>query len=61
MFEVTKYAPPEIFVTSRQTGETYVFLVGVDGTPDGTRFNQEDARRAAIEYLAQRRPALSAA
>jgi hypothetical protein len=63
MFEVTKYAPPEIFVTSRRTGETYVFLIGVDGAlaHDGARFDQGDPRRAAIAYLAQRRPALSAA
>jgi hypothetical protein len=59
MFEVTKYEPPQIFVTSRRTGETYVFLVDVDGTVahDGSRFDQGDARRTAIAYLAQRRAA----
>jgi len=31
MFEVTRYEPPEIFVTSRRTGETYKFSVGGDG------------------------------
>ena len=56
MFEVTKYEPPYIFVTSRRTGETYMFVVGLDGalTHHGARFDQEDARRTAIAYLAQR-------
>jgi hypothetical protein len=55
MFEVTKYEPPQIFVTSRRTGETYKFLVGIDGAVnDETFFDQGDARRAAIIYLAQR-------
>jgi hypothetical protein len=56
MFEVTRYEPPRIFVMSRRTGETYVFLVGTDGTVtnDGVLFDQTDARRAAIAYLAQR-------
>jgi hypothetical protein len=31
MFEVTRYEPPQIFVTSRRTGETYKFLLGEDG------------------------------
>jgi hypothetical protein len=55
MFEVTRYDPPTIFVTSRRTGETYVFLVGLDGalTHEEARFDQADARRAAIAYLAQ--------
>jgi hypothetical protein len=54
MFEV-RYEPPQIFVTKRQTGETYKFLVGNDGAVnDEIRLDQGDARRAAITYLAQR-------
>jgi hypothetical protein len=55
MFEVTRYEPPHVFVTKRQTGETYKFSVGNDGAVnDETLFDQGDARRAAIIYLAQR-------
>jgi hypothetical protein len=55
MFEVTRYEPPHVFVTKRQTGETYKVLVGIDGAvDDGSLFDQGDARRAAINYLAQR-------
>jgi hypothetical protein len=56
MFEVAKYEPPQIFVISRRTGETYMFLVEVDGavTHDGACLDQGDARRTAIAYLAQR-------
>jgi hypothetical protein len=59
MFEVTRYDPPKIFVTSRRTGETYIFLVNVDGSVEhgGARFDQGDARRTAIAYLAQSRAA----
>jgi hypothetical protein len=59
MFEVTRYEPPEIYVTSRRTGETYVFSVNVDGTVehDDARFDQGDARRTAIAYLAESRAA----
>ncbi len=55
MFEVTKYDPPHIFVTSRRTGETYIFLVKEDGAVahHGEHFDQGDPRRAAIAYLAQ--------
>ena len=54
MFEV-RYEPPQIFVTKRQTGETYKFLVGNDGAVnDEIRLDQGDARRAAITYLAHR-------
>jgi len=54
MFDV-KYEPPQIFVTKRQTGETYKFFVGIDGAViDDATFDQRDARRAAILYLAQR-------
>jgi hypothetical protein len=55
MFEVTRYEPPHVFVTKRQTGETYKFSVGIDGAVnDETFFDQGDARRAANFYLAQR-------
>ena len=55
MFEVTKYEPPQIFVTKRQTGETYKLFVGIDGAViDEALFDQGDARRAANVYLAQR-------
>jgi hypothetical protein len=55
MFEVTRYEPPEIFVTSRRTGETYKFSVGGDGAViDELPFDERDARRAAIVYLAHR-------
>ena len=55
MFEVTRYEPPHVFVTKRQTGETYKFLVGSDGAVNDERLpDQGDARRAAIIYLAQR-------
>jgi hypothetical protein len=55
MFEVTRYEPPHVFVTKRQTGETYKFLIGIDGAVNvETLFDQGDARRAAIIYLAQR-------
>jgi len=59
MFEVARYAHPDIFVRSRRTGETYKFLVGNDGAlvNEGTRFDQEDARRTASAYLFQRRRA----
>jgi hypothetical protein len=55
MFEVTRYEPPLVFVTKRQTGETYKFSVGIDGVVnDEALFDQGDARRAAITYLALR-------
>jgi hypothetical protein len=55
MFEVTKYDPPHIFVTSRRTGETYMFSVGSDGavSHDGELFDYGNPYRAAIAYLAQ--------
>ena len=57
MFEVTAYRHPEIFVTSRRTGETYRFLVGNDGAlvNERNRFDVGDARRTAIAYLFKRR------
>jgi hypothetical protein len=55
MFEVTRYEPPEIFVTSRRTGETYKFSVGGDGAViDDLLVDERDARRAAAVYLAHR-------
>lgn len=55
MFEVTRYEPPHVFVTKRQTGETYKFLIGIDGAVNDEKlYDQGDARRAAIVYLAQR-------
>jgi hypothetical protein len=57
MFEVTKYDPPNIFVTSRQTGETYLFVIGDDGAVanEGERFDHGNPHRAATTYLAQRK------
>jgi hypothetical protein len=54
MFEVTEYEPPHILVTSRQTGETYSFLVGSNGalSHKEARFDRGEARRTAIAYLA---------
>lgn len=54
MFEVTKYEPPQIFVTNRRTGETYRFLVEDNGglAHQETRLDQDAARQAAIAYLA---------
>jgi hypothetical protein len=53
MFEVTKFEPPEIFVTCRRTGETFSFLVQNNGAlAQGARFDQGDARHAATAYLA---------
>ena len=55
MFEVTRYEPPEIFVTSRRTGETYKFSVRGDGAVvDDLLVDERDARRAAVVYLAHR-------
>jgi hypothetical protein len=54
MFEVTKYEPPRIFVTSHQTGETHSFLVGNNGalSHNKARSVRGAARQAAIAYLA---------
>ena len=58
MFEI-RYEPPRIFVTRRRTGETHVFLVGANGAliHDGTRFDEGEARQAAIAYLVSARAA----
>ncbi len=54
MFEVVRYEHPEIFITSRRTGETYRFRVNEDGTVphDGASLDQSKARQTAIAYLA---------
>jgi hypothetical protein len=54
VFEVVRYEHPEIFVTSRRTGETYRFQVCEDGTlsDDDASFDQADARKIAVAYLA---------
>ena len=54
MFEVVRYEHPEIFITSRRTGETYRFRVSEDGTlpNDGASFDQSKARQRATAYLA---------
>jgi hypothetical protein len=56
MFEVTKYEFPHIFVTSRRTGETFKFLVGIEGAlaNSKTRLDQRDAWQTALSYLTQR-------
>ena len=53
MFEVTKYEPPQIFVTSRRTGETYKFQVANNGAVAhaGACADQGNARRTAVAYL----------
>jgi hypothetical protein len=60
MYEVTRYQPPFIFVTSRRTGETYKFGLDNDGAllPDPISIDSGHARRTAIQYLDQkaRRP-----
>jgi hypothetical protein len=54
MFEVTKYEPPEVFVTSRRTGETYRFLVRDNGglSQEELSVDRDEARQAVITYLA---------
>jgi hypothetical protein len=58
MLEVVNYEHPYIFVRCRRTGETYRFLVRHDGAleHEGARFDQGEARRAAIAYLARTWP-----
>jgi len=54
MFEVLSYEHPYIFVRCRRTGETYRFFVPDDGAleHEGARFDQGEARRTAMAYLA---------
>jgi hypothetical protein len=56
MFEVTKYEFPHIFVTSRRTGETFKFLVGIEGAlaHNKARLDQKDAWQVAMAYLTRR-------
>jgi hypothetical protein len=63
MLEVTRYEHPLLFVTRRQTGETYRFLVNKDGAlaGDATAFDCAEARFAAVKFLAQRPQATKAA
>ena len=63
MLEVTRYEYPLLFVTRRQTGETYRFLVSKDGALAGeaTAFDCAEARFAALKFLAQRAQATRAA
>jgi hypothetical protein len=58
MFEVSNYEQPYIFVRCSRTGETYRFLLQDDEAleRDGVRFDQCEARRTAIPYLARTRP-----
>jgi len=52
-----------LFVTRRQTGETYRFLVNKDGAlaGDANAFDCAEARFAALKFLAQRPQATKAA
>jgi hypothetical protein len=61
MLEVTRYEHPLLFVTRRQTGETYRFLVNKDGALAGDAFGCAEARFTALKFLAQRPQATRAA
>ena len=61
MLEVTRYEYPLLFVTRRQTGETYRFLVSKDGALTGDAFDCDEARFAALKFLGQRSQATRAA
>ncbi len=63
MLEVTRYEHPLLFVTRRQTGETYRFLVNKDGVlaGDANAFDCAEARFTALTFLAQRPQAIKAA
>ena len=54
-FQVVRHEHPDIFVLNRQTYETYRFTVGDNvGLPiDGVPSDLSEARRTAIEFLAQ--------
>ena len=55
MLEVTRYDHPLLFVTRRQTGESYRFLVGQNGAlASDVNFDCAEARSAALKYLSQR-------
>ena len=63
MLEVTRYEHPVLFVTRRQTGETYRFLVSKDYSlaGDASAFDCAEARFAALKFLAQHGQATRAA
>ena len=62
MLEVTRYDHPLLFVTRRQTGESYRFLVGQNGAlANDVNFDCAEARSAALKYLSQRAEATEAA
>jgi hypothetical protein len=54
MWSVLQYVPPTIRVRNIKTSEVAEFQVSAEGTlvHSGERFDQGDARRAAIAYLA---------
>jgi hypothetical protein len=55
MLEVTRYEHPLLFVTRRQTGESYRFLVGQNGAlAVDVNFDCTEARSAALKFLSQR-------
>jgi hypothetical protein len=53
MWTVVDYVPPTIHLRDTKSGEHAEFLVSADGTLEhsGKRFDQGEARRAAIAYL----------
>jgi hypothetical protein len=53
MWTVVDYVPPTISLRDTKTGERTEFQVSADGTLEhsGRRFDQGEARRAAISYL----------
>ncbi len=53
MFEVTGYDHPDVYVKCRRTAETYHFEIGSDGslTHKEARYDQDAARRAAMDFL----------
>ena len=63
MLEVTRYEHPLLFVTRRQTGETYRFLVNKEGAlaGDANAFDCAEARFTAVKFLAQHPQATKAA
>jgi hypothetical protein len=52
-FQVARHEHPNIFVVNRQTYETYRFTVGQDGSLAPDRLRSDEARRAALAFLAQ--------
>jgi hypothetical protein len=63
MLEVTRYEHPLLFVTRRQTGESYRYLVNKDGAlaGDANVFDCAEARFVALRFLAQQAQATKAA